>query len=318
MFRPASSADLDRLLSVRAVDPVGIIDADRYRRELDLNQYRFEWSWIHEIDGRIVARALWWGRLDGSFPVSLDCLWVDTSIVDPGSVAGGLVRAGHASFLAQDMGRLPDMNLNLPTDWKEDPRAVAAVDWRTDAVASAGLTARIERLSYVWTPDTPHPIRSTRLVFEPADNEVFLDVFSEVARGSLDIHTQRDVAQMGRDAQAADDLEFYQGLPGDRAMWRLAHSVHGDRVGFIIPSRSAYSASVSYLGVVPEYRGRGFVDDLLAEITIMHADAGAPRITGTTDTTNRPMAAAFHRNGYTVTETRLVVEPNPNATFTRP
>ena len=57
-----------------------------------------------------------------------------------------------------------------------------------------------------------------------------------------------------------------------------------------IPSRSADNASVSYLGVVPTHRGHG--DDLLAEITRQHADNGAPQITGTTDTTNAPMAAA--------------------------
>ncbi|MDJ0334092.1 hypothetical protein QMG83_02525 [Salinibacterium sp. G-O1] len=39
----------------------------------------------------------------------------------------------------------------------------------------------------------------------------------------------------------------------------------------------------------------------------MHADAGARRITGTTDTTNAPMAAAFLRGGYQVTKARVVV-----------
>jgi ribosomal protein S18 acetylase RimI-like enzyme len=87
----------------------------------------------------------------------------------------------------------------------------------------------------------------------------------------------------------------------------VAYDAAGERVGFIIPSRSAYDASVSYLGVVPEFRGQGYVDDLLAEITHVHADAGARRITGTTDTTNAPMAAAFLRGGYTIAATRIVI-----------
>ena len=45
------------------------------------------------------------------------------------------------------------------------------------------------------------------------------------------------------------------------------------------------------------------------KITIIHADNGAPRITGTTDTTNSPMAAAFHRAGYDLTTSRVVIEP---------
>lgn len=163
----------------------------------------------------------------------------------------------------------------------------------------------------LWTPDKPRPQRSRRLSFSPADDAAFLDVFADVAQGSLDLNTQADLAELGPRGQAEDDLSFYLGLPGERGMWRLAHNDEGVRVGFVIPSRSAYDASVSYLGVVPAYRGQGLVDDLLAEITIMHADNDAPRITGTTDTTNAPMAAAFLRAGYDVTTVRLVVGPHP-------
>ncbi|MFD4049966.1 GNAT family N-acetyltransferase, partial [Streptomyces sp. NPDC058611] len=42
--------------------------------------------------------------------------------------------------------------------------------------------------------------------------------------------------------------------------------------------------------------------------TRFHAAAGADRVTATTDTVNVPMAAAFDRAGYEVTEIRLVLE----------
>lgn len=162
-------------------------------------------------------------------------------------------------------------------------------------------------------PDNDRPQRSVRLRFEQADDDAFLEVFAGVAEGSLDIHTQRDLAETGPAAQAADDLGFYRSLPGKREMWRLAYNAQDARVGFIIASRSAYDASVSYLGVIPNFRGQGLVDDLLAEITTMHADNGAPQITGTTDTTNAPMAAAFHGAGYKVSATRIVIGPHPGA-----
>lgn len=60
--------------------------------------------------------------------------------------------------------------------------------------------------------------------------------------------------------------------------------------------------------MLPGHRGRGLVDDLLAEVTRFHADAGVPRITATTDRVNHPMAAAFDRAGYRVTEVRMVME----------
>jgi RimJ/RimL family protein N-acetyltransferase len=64
---------------------------------------------------------------------------------------------------------------------------------------------------------------------------------------------------------------------------------------------------VGYLGVLPDHRGRGLVDDLLGEITRIHVGSGAQQITATTDMGNLPMAAAFERADYAVTEVRLVM-----------
>ncbi len=60
--------------------------------------------------------------------------------------------------------------------------------------------------------------------------------------------------------------------------------------------------------MVPELRGRGYVDEVLGEITRLHAEDGADLITATTDITNAPMAAAFDRASYRNTEIRLVFQ----------
>jgi ribosomal protein S18 acetylase RimI-like enzyme len=312
MFRCTGHSDLDLLLSAHPFEPVAFIDAERFRRELEQRQYRLEWSWLHEVDSRLVARALWWGPPQATHPISLDCLWTHPSVADPTALAGQLVAAGHVALRAAGMARLPDMNITLAPGWQSDERARAAVAWRSAATAAAGLTETIERLSYAWTRGMPLPTRSTRLTFRPGDDAAFLDVFAEVAQGSLDLLTRRNVAAMGTVAQAAEDLEFYCSLPGERHLWRLAYDRRDRRVGFIIPSRSAYDASVSYLGVSPQHRGQGYVHDLLTEVTHVHAQRGEPRITGTTDTTNAPMAAAFLRCGYAITKSRIVISAAPD------
>ncbi len=55
---------------------------------------------------------------------------------------------------------------------------------------------------------------------------------------------------------------------------------------------------INYIGVVPEYRGRCYVDDLLAEGTAALDDAGAEYVRAGTDTQNLPMAAAFRQAVY--------------------
>ena len=54
----------------------------------------------------------------------------------------------------------------------------------------------------------------------------------------------------------------------------------------------------AHIGVVPEQRGRGYVNDLLAEATADAADRGFTSIISDTDVLNAPMIAAFERAGH--------------------
>jgi ribosomal protein S18 acetylase RimI-like enzyme len=53
-----------------------------------------------------------------------------------------------------------------------------------------------------------------------------------------------------------------------------------------MPARNATSAVINFIGVVPEHRGKGYVDDLLAEGTATLHAAGAERVRADTDTRN--------------------------------
>jgi RimJ/RimL family protein N-acetyltransferase len=136
---------------------------------------------------------------------------------------------------------------------------------------------------------------------------VFLAAFRRVAEGSLDAATRKGIASTGIDRQARAELEIYRTMPGERAWWRLAYEADGDLAGLAIPSANQDGPVVGYLGVVPESRGRGYVNELLASITRHHTAAGAQRIRADTDCTNLPMAAAFDRAGYVNYGIRLVL-----------
>ncbi|WP_326589055.1 GNAT family N-acetyltransferase [Streptomyces sp. NBC_01294] len=310
-FRAATAdpADLDRAVAYPADGPVPALTADRIREELDGNRFRPEWTWFAEDeDGEILARALWWGRADSERPIALDCLQVRARVADPAAVAAGLLAAGHAAF-----GGLPVYNISLPRGWREDPETAAAVAWRQAAAYEAGLTHEIERLRYEWTPAAATTAPTGRLVFRDGTDEEFLDAFVRLSAGSLDLHTQSELRSMDAEQLAREDVAFYLDCPGERSWWRLAHLPDGTLAGMAIPSATPYHRNVGYLGVVPEQRGRGLIDEILGEITRFHAAEGAERITATTDTVNVPMAAAFDRAGYEVTEIRLVLEEPPKA-----
>ncbi|MBT2404051.1 MULTISPECIES: GNAT family N-acetyltransferase [unclassified Streptomyces] len=311
LFRSATAdpTDLDRAAAYPADGPVEALPADRIREELAANQFRPEWIWFAEDeDGEILARALWWGRADSERPIALDCLQVRSTVADPAAVAAGLLAAGHAAF-----GNLPAYNISLPSDWRARPDLAAAVAWRQEAAYKTGLTSEIERLRYEWTPAAGTAGPTGRLVFREGTDEEFLDAFTRLSADSLDLHTQNELRSMDAGQLAREDIEFYLDCPGERSWWRLAELPDGTLAGMAIPSATPYHRNVGYLGVVPEQRGQGLIDEILAEITRFHAGEGADRITATTDTANAPMAAAFDRAGYEVTEIRLVLEQPPHA-----
>ncbi|WP_405016017.1 dihydrofolate reductase family protein [Kitasatospora sp. NBC_00070] len=306
LFRPTTGADLDRVTAVTVDEPIGWIAADRYLEELGEGMYRPEWTWIAEQDGRVVARALWWGQATSEHPVALDCLYVDPSVPDRAAVAAELVTAGLRAFAEQGADKLPLYNVTLPTGWREDPAVVAALTWRQQAARAAGLTDEVERLRLEWTPDDGLPTAGGRLTFSEGTDEEFLDVFRRIAVGSLDGETRRNLALMGPEATAQEEVDFYLGCPGERSWWRLARTPDGQVAGLALPSATPYNRNVGYLGVVPELRGQGYVDEVLAEITRVQVAAGAELITATTDTDNAPMAAAFARAGYRTAQTRMI------------
>ncbi|NUR88482.1 MAG: GNAT family N-acetyltransferase [Nonomuraea sp.] len=299
LFRTTTEADLGNLLDCVVEEPVSWADPDRLTAFLKDGNYTHDRIWIAEDEGKILARAVWWGFPVGG-PLALDCVYVDASVTDRVTLAADLLAAAHEAF-----GTKPEYHVFLPSGWRDDPAVVAAVGWRREALARNGLDGTLERLRFEWTGGVP--AASDRLVFsQEPDDEVFAQAFQRVAVGTLDAHTRAELAVKDAAAQARDDVAGYRSLPGDRSWWRLAHTPDGDLVGLAIASANAGGPTVGYLGVVPEHRGRGYVADLLNEITRSHAERGATRIVADTDTGNVPMAAAFERAGYRVFAVRLV------------
>jgi ribosomal protein S18 acetylase RimI-like enzyme len=183
------------------------------------------------------------------------------------------------------------------------------VRWREEAARAAGLGRTTERVSVAWTSDAavgPGARSTGGFAFRGGDDDEFVDLFGRVSVGSLDAHTLATVEELGRQSAALDDLDFYRSLPGRREDWRIAEDPVGVVVGFVLATRTAYDAAISFIGVLPQHRGRGVVDALLDEGLRVHAAAGEDRVVGTTDATNTPMRRAFERAGFVVTKRRLV------------
>jgi RimJ/RimL family protein N-acetyltransferase len=131
------------------------------------------------------------------------------------------------------------------------------------------------------------------------DNDELIELMAMALEGILDVHSQRDLTAMSAHDVAVrhfqDELALYKS-PHD--WWRVATLPGGDRVGFVIPARNPYHPIIAYIAVVPAYRGRGYIDDILAEGTRVLRTQHVPLIRASTDLGNVPMAKAFARAGW--------------------
>ncbi|MFG2760181.1 GNAT family N-acetyltransferase [Streptomyces wuyuanensis] len=286
IFRALSASDAH--LFDTLPDPLGV------GRALARATHRPEWKRVALRDGKVVARAAWWGGADDTAPVNLN--WFD--------IADGEEEAG-AELLRTSPFRV-EYELILPAAWREDPMSRAAAEARLRAAKAAGMSVLVERFQYRWTPGCGLPERPGRLEFRPEpDDDVFLDVLRRVHTGTLDAHALRAIAEGGLDQAAKEELDFFHWCPSPREWWQLAYTRDGDLVGLHIPAHNPSGPCIGFIGVVPEHRGNGYAYDLLAECTHYLAERGAEFIAGATDQGNTPMAANFAKAGHPVVQERV-------------
>jgi GNAT superfamily N-acetyltransferase len=294
VIRPLQTGEEELFVSLSEPALVGPARAGLdYGTATGRRQYRPEWTWVALRHDRIVARAAWSGGPADDEPYSLD--WFDF---------GDDIEAGTALLHAAPYDK--EYILRLPVGWRDEPRVRKAAELRIAAAQRAGMQIMVERFRYTWTPSCGLPERPGRLEFrpEPHDN-VVLDVLRRVMEGTLDAHECRTAAEQGVDAAAREELQFVHWMPSPREWLRLAYTPDGDVAGITVPGHNHTAPVIGFIGVVPGQRGHGYGYDLLMEATRMLAGQGADRILADTDTTNTPMAAAFARGGYPITEERV-------------
>lgn len=269
--------------------------------DLDAGRRRAGWMWVALRGGEVVARAAWWARAAGDAPMFLDIL----DLAEGEDVDTGVRLLEVASAAVVPRGeRAPEYTRFVPPDWREDAAVRRGVEARMRVVERTGGRLFVERLRLEWRRGAPVPEPAGRLAFRGVrDRAELVGLMTRVLDGTLDAHSRADLTRMtaarAAEQQYEEELERYA---SPHAWWRVATLPEsGEPVGFVIPARNAYNPIIAYIAVLPAHRGKGYVDDVLAEGTRVLAARGeteVPRIRASTDLGNVPMARAFERAGY--------------------
>jgi RimJ/RimL family protein N-acetyltransferase len=264
--------------------------------------------WIALRGDRLVARAAWWSRGQDSDPLVLDVFDIDDDGDDPARIDIGvrLLETAIAQVIPAGV-RPPGYSRFVPPDWHDTERDRRIVEDRVAALERVGARLLVERLRLEWRHGTPIPAPSARLAFrQVTDRAELVELMARVLDGTLDAHSREDLRRASPRQAAAEQFDDeLMGYSSPRDWWRVATLPDGEPVGFVIPARNDYNPIIAYIGVLREHRGRGYVDDLLAEGTRILAANDVPRIRASTDVDNLPMAAAFRRAGYAVHQRQI-------------
>ena len=173
---------------------------------------------------------------------------------------------------------------------------------RQELLNHVGFTVARETRRFKALAADVTPVIPERLVFRSLSDvgeDAFLDALERVSAASLDRRTQDGRAELGAPQEARATFQDLQGMEYEPGWWQLAYTHEGALVGLVMPTRALNFVTIGYIGVVPEHRGHGYIDDILGQGTAILQRTGADTIITDTDIANFPMANAFRRAGYT-------------------
>lgn len=256
---------------------------------------RPEWCFVLEDGDRALGRVALWTLPKTERPldaVLLDVPWDGEHLEIGGRLLRDVFEEAH-SLGAEEIGHVLDAPPMLPQFQHRPEKRIELLKW-------VGFALTRETVRFEWRGGPP-PGTSGRLEFralEEVGEDAFVDAVARVTEGTLDRDMRAEREKQGPLDAAREFFGEEQDMDYESGWWELAYAPDGELVGLIMPARNPTSPVIDYIGVVPERRGEGYVDDLLARGAATLLSTGAEQIRADTDTANAPMAAAFRRAGY--------------------
>jgi ribosomal protein S18 acetylase RimI-like enzyme len=177
----------------------------------------------------------------------------------------------------------------------------ADVKERRNLLLACGMSIFQTKARYECTADTldwtmQSPIELIR--FTDIGKDSFIQLIGAATRDTLDRAQRSDYERLGE----ARWMDYYYHLllmiDRNQVLWTVA-LVNGKPAGFVIPQMVApQTGAINYIGVLPEYRGRGLSRELLKCGTANLLESGANSVIADIDMENHPMAASLPKVGY--------------------
>jgi ribosomal protein S18 acetylase RimI-like enzyme len=295
VIRPLAVGELETFSRVAGRTEHAASVQDYIERLLTRGYAHHEWFLVLEEANQIIGTIAYWTLPSLGKPTDFVLLELPWEREDSLTLGAQFVQ--HAVLNMQALGASEKIShvIDLPPvrpQWQYFPEQRAAL------LTHCGFVMQRETLR--WECQVGESVRAatTRLTFRPLEDVgvgAFIEAIERGSEGTLDRLIRQECEQAGPAQHAKEMFEDIQRLGYVPGWWQLAYNQTGELVGFVMPSANQ---TVGYIGVLPEHRGRGYSDDLLARLTATFSAAGVSSCLADTDVSNTTMANAFRRAGW--------------------
>lgn len=94
-------------------------------------------------------------------------------------------------------------------------------------------------------------------------DDAFIEAIAQVSLQSLDRSILQNQAKLGDKQNALEQFNMLKAFKYQPTWWQLAYNFEETLIGLIMPTENDGGVTIGYIGVVPEHRGKGYVNDLL-------------------------------------------------------
>jgi ribosomal protein S18 acetylase RimI-like enzyme len=283
------------VIDVRTFTPADFERYENFGDILEEGATRPEWAFIAESGGEELARAGFVSQEPpAGAPIEVYLFGLSVDWDRPLAVEAARELLTKALPAVAYVG--------APVDARTNPAVHSDYEERRALFDAAGMGLFQEKQGHYWQAGVgAMPLASGRLTFKSyADlpRHEFLAVLSLGPAGTLD-RNDRYYYELTGPVGWAKVMEGFLG-PGDEASWKVGYDPTGQPVGYVMLSAfdEDDTGTIAHIGVVPDARGNGYVNDLLAEATADAVRRGFTSILSDTDVLNTPMIAAFERAGH--------------------
>jgi ribosomal protein S18 acetylase RimI-like enzyme len=275
-----------------AVDPATPDMAEAVREHWADGSGRPEWTLIAEDGGRAVGRAAFFTQ---PFGCGLD--------VREGRLAGLWLADGTPRATARELlDAVADLarGVTLFIEQRLNPEVHRDIPLWRGVLEDAGFTLFHEKEGFVWTDEggeLPEPQHLTFRSLAEVGRDAYASAMAATIPGTLDRNDRFYLDACGplgwgREMAAAAE-------PEDEPTWLLAYEPDRMLAGYVGVARFEEGVgTIAHIGVVPDRRGRGYVNELLRTANRVARASEYRSMLSDVDTLNAPMLAAMERNGH--------------------